>query len=394
MTTAVCVARVSTPQQNIDTQVHEMNSYCDNKGYDVVHTMYISVSAYRDMPRELLHFVDKLNSFITGDNRYSYVDASHEMKTIYEQVLSGNNIVFVFSDVDRMSRNVCAGINFVESIMSMNGRVEFVREPILDCRTPEGRNMLRIKLSQAELESDKIGLRVKARFALKRFHNEHIGRTSYGTKIDSTTKRLVENPEEKFIIGIITVMNGNYTVEDVLTCIYQYHLAYRPAFVEPGYGIYVDGVVLERSALFTATATQMAEILNGFNVRKRGRSWNSKMIKAMCKKFAVPVVYTMPVVDIPVMDTDDTSLNYDDQTCDNALGGEQDSREDVSGEYSPPEEEHNSSEEEYNSSEEEYNSSEEEYNSSEEEYNSSETDDSEPIVVSEASSFNSFMSVD
>ena len=63
-----------------------------------------------------------------------------------------------------MSRNVIEGILFIKQLKSIDVNVKFVREPALDINTPDGMNLLRIKLSQGELESDKIGLRLRNAF--------------------------------------------------------------------------------------------------------------------------------------------------------------------------------------------------------------------------------------
>ena len=137
----VAVLRTSTKKQNLDIQRKEIINYVStNMPLYINNIDFIDIqqSAYHSIPNEIEELV---------------CDLEYEKNTtVYDTI--------IFSDVDRLSRNVINGIEIINRIKNIVGqkvKVLFIREPSIDIYTIHGMNLLRNKLSYSELESDKIG---------------------------------------------------------------------------------------------------------------------------------------------------------------------------------------------------------------------------------------------
>lgn len=264
------IARVSTKEQSVDVQINEITTYCNKKNYKNEYILQLHSSAYNKIPSEIDDF---LTLFETKD-----YDKLLDM-TNFE--FNGQRIVIVFSDVDRLSRNVIHGIEFINRIKKLGFMIEFIREPIIDCYTPDGMNLLRIKFSQAELEADKISQRVILKNKLRRITGEHIGPVPFGKHI--VFKKLVNNPEEIAIIDIIDKMNRVFSVNDILVSIQNYHNTYHPALIESKYSLYRGEKEYKQHIIPRLSLTDMANIMNDFNITKRGKKWTARMIDYVYK---------------------------------------------------------------------------------------------------------------
>jgi len=251
------ILRISTKTQNLEVQRHELTQFAQDNGLNIIDWVEMDgISAYHDIPNALDIAINQLEC-------HRYPDQVN---------------VLLFSDVDRLSRNVENGLKIYERIHTLGIRMRFAREPQLDLSTPEGRHLFRMKLSQAQLESDKISERVHAANISKRFLGQPIGASPYGYHTIRGVR--CANPQETAVLMILMMLYGDYTTGQILDAIYNYHLIFAPDDIEKdGYAIYRGEQIMNRDEIFYGDEDDFASILNTFGLIKRGRKWTNSMIK-------------------------------------------------------------------------------------------------------------------
>jgi DNA invertase Pin-like site-specific DNA recombinase len=304
---AVVIARVSTPQQNLENQKSELIEFCSTRNLHVTEIIEIKESAYNNVPKQMRYFLDNLDDTDPEDEE---PDVTH----------------VVFQDVDRMSRNTINGIKIIEKLKNAGITVLFARDSCIDCNTPDGMNMIRYKLSCAELESDRLGQRI--RNALFFSPNRHLCRpVPYGQK--RTGNKYVNYPQEQFIIQLIIKMKKyNTIVFEVLQHIYDYHVNFDKYHLEKQYAIYArNNEPMCATKQVRCTYSDIANILNGYNITKRGTLWTLCKVMTICKKNKCENIHEIHLTKqkrVPLlcdMDTDDddsSNGSYDSDDSDNS----------------------------------------------------------------------------
>jgi DNA invertase Pin-like site-specific DNA recombinase len=258
MSEVLAVLRISTKQQDLDNQRKEVSDYCIMKGYDIFDIIEIKKSAYKKVPKEILELVEKIEK--------------EEYKNIKK---------LIFADVDRFTRNIKNGMDILSRLQKCNVIIEFVRENI-DYTTPIGMKLLKYKMVDAEYESDMISQRVSNSLICKKFMKYHIGGVKFGKKI--INKKLVNNEEEQYIIKIIKMFNRpSIKIGEVMEEIENYHINYKTESLEEEYYVIYNGYRLNGSeSISMFTYTELSQLLNEYDIKKRGHKWNGLMVKRIC----------------------------------------------------------------------------------------------------------------
>lgn len=289
----VIIARVSTTEQNAETQLHECNEFCEEKNLNAIETVDIAESAYKTIPKQLRDIVNRIEN---GELKVG---------------------ALVFTDVDRFSRKVLHGLHIIETLKNNNVKLLFVREPMLDMSTPDGMCLMRHKLSQAELEADKISQRVKHALTIKKFLGHHVGVVPFGKMC--IKNKLYDNPQELMIINIIgKLCSHNTSVCEILYNICQYHRTYKTDNVENEYILHNNGIKMDPSETLRITIPNIALLLNQYNITKRNKEWNASMIHNICKqhKFNKPgASYKIRYESSDESCDESYDESYDDKPC-------------------------------------------------------------------------------
>lgn len=248
---AIIVVRVSTLKQDADMQIKDIYKYCNEKNYSVINCIRVNKSAYNKIPTEFIE--------------------------LWSQLENSQNepVVLVFWDVDRLSRNVVHGIYLVDKLKKLKCQIEFVKEPQINIYTPHGMDFLRQKLSNAQLESDKISQRVTSALQAKRERGEPIHRKFGQTIIN---KQLVIDNLELDIIKFIHLMSKPFIVKDAHTFLNELFCQHSELFQGATAKIFRVGEELAEDDYVHFTYHQIAENLNYYKLTKRGKLWTPVMI--------------------------------------------------------------------------------------------------------------------
>lgn len=138
--------RVSTKQQATDVatsftiQVQHCVGFCAMQGWDMAEIVQEVASS------------KKLSN-------------QSKLLTMIHTMAPGDKLLVM--RVDRLSRNVLQALTLIDTLKEKNIQLHSTLEQY-DCETPEGMYFMRLALSQAQLENDKLGQKIKwARAAIK-----------------------------------------------------------------------------------------------------------------------------------------------------------------------------------------------------------------------------------
>jgi DNA invertase Pin-like site-specific DNA recombinase len=115
--------------------------------------------------------------------------------------------------MSRFSRNTLQGLQFIEKLNQMNCDLYNSRDKI-NYNNIINRNMFRIRLSEAQNESEVMSMRQKNSINIRKRMGYKFGRVPYGYRAEriNGVRKFVLEPNEKKIIGtIIELKNKNHS---------------------------------------------------------------------------------------------------------------------------------------------------------------------------------------
>lgn len=200
-----------------------------------------------------------------------------------------NSTVLIYS-VDRFSRSVEKGMNFLEKMLKQNTRLIFVEDGIVFDRKTSKKVNPQIKklLELAENESRTLGRRISKS---KQFNIEKGlytgGRIKYGYQTrkyqrgNKIYQKYVKNKYEQNVIKFIILCRTKNTSANQINKILKY--LYKGNDYEDLTLYYGDKETekLQSSLSFT----NIAEILNDYGILRRGRKWNVCNVSLLFKRY-------------------------------------------------------------------------------------------------------------
>jgi len=112
----------------------------------------------------------------------------------------GSGMVLVVDSADRLARDMLVALTIRHQVDRAGCQIEFADgSPVTD--TPEGELFGNILAAFAGYERARFARRTKAGLAKKLARGEWLGKPPIGHRIDSATKRLVDNPEEQAAVA-------------------------------------------------------------------------------------------------------------------------------------------------------------------------------------------------
>ena len=201
-----------------------------------------------------------------------------------------SNITLLVYRVDRFSRNVNHGIELLETAEINNIRIIFVRDNLhFTNANPNNKDYMKIltELSEAEKESDKISQRLKETIFYKKSKGLYIGGiVPYGYNVENTFegKKLIVNKYEQHVIDFIILCREDdkktkQRLNKLLKLIAKKN--YRSIKLEDKKGVsmnFMEGYM---------TFTDIAALLNEYEVYKRKNKWTDNMINTIYKNNTV-----------------------------------------------------------------------------------------------------------
>lgn len=278
--------RVSSENQDINNQMFEVSSYLWKRG--IQHPQYISMvgSAYRS-PHPIMK--NAIDSFISSP-----------------ETLRPKEVVF--AAVDRLSRNVDAGVEMIKTLRGLNIDVSFARTPNLNIYTEEGWDEFLELLKAAEVEGNNISTRSRLGWQRKRQFDEEQRLLQQQTGIPpakrvpspptSSTPMpyhfMTLSPEQRNayyrdnLYLIYLFGNDNATVGDILKQIKKMHKKYAPQLLEESYGIKTGNQRWDSNQVFVGNDEDFANLMNVYHLGPSGPGaydrWSADTINAVFER--------------------------------------------------------------------------------------------------------------
>jgi DNA invertase Pin-like site-specific DNA recombinase len=200
--------------------------------------------------------------------------AFHKVPNVLKTVINLSKCNILISDISRFSRSVDVGLDMAKTALKNKNRIVFIQEQF-SCSTPDDLILLAQHLQGTESESRTIGIRIKKARNYLIENGMHAGGTApYG--YDVVEHKAVRNQYEQNVLQFIRKCQQNRISSDDLnnmmiditkTKIYDPIICYDKNDV---------AVVNITERL---TNPEIADLLNSYDIDKRGLSWTAAMIK-------------------------------------------------------------------------------------------------------------------
>lgn len=194
--------------------------------------------------------------------------------------------------VDRFSRNMEYGMECLLKIISLGIEILFFDTPNLNVKTPEGLNLFSDYLRIAQMSSDTQSCKIKESIAIRKENG--IATTSvpvFGTEFykgPDDKNYFKHNEQEIMILAIICMLNGRYTNDHIMRAIRVYEKKSNIDHTIRTMYDYDFVKFSDRHKVYFGTDKTFAEILNYFNILKRGENWTPGTIRYQWTKNAQP----------------------------------------------------------------------------------------------------------
>jgi len=263
----IIYARISSPNQaeyngqhfSIENQISRCTEYCQTNLFNITDVVTEVVSA-RD--------INKQNGLIN----------------IYNTKSNCNLVVF---NISRFSRNTSQALDWINKFKSKHINIIFMEENI-HLTSFIDMHRLRLGLSQAELESNQISHRIKSTNNLLKSKGWKFGRESFGYKScrQKGIRKFQINKEEQMIMDFIIGSRKGVSCRKINKLLNK---------IIPTNKIpikYYDSDDITPIESFSKpnmlTFTEIADLLNDYNIKNRSREWNYGMVSRIYKNVSNP----------------------------------------------------------------------------------------------------------
>lgn len=200
--------------------------------------------------------------------------------------------ILLFYNLSRFSRNTRQALNLIEKLKSRGITLVSAQEDI-DTSTAFGRQTLRSQLSSAEYESDVIGERVRRVREFKKSLGGHVGSVPYGYKTEAKEvehegnlvmiKEVAQDTYERKVIRFILEAYRCRLSSDELTSLMMEIKTCRDSYPIVFYD--EEGDVIDHLKPKSLTHTEIATLLNNYEVTRRGKVWTSSSVSTIVSKY-------------------------------------------------------------------------------------------------------------
>tara|TARA_B100000242_G_C42812318_1_gene377669 strand:- start:15 stop:668 length:654 start_codon:yes stop_codon:yes gene_type:complete len=195
------------------------------------------------------------------------------------------NINIIFYNISRFSRNTKDALEFVDKCKAINIVIHFVEEGIKLTHFSD-MHRLRLGLSQSELESNQTSHRISSNNLLLKSKGWKFGRPSFG--LESCKKKGIRlfktNKTERAIMEFIFHARNGVSCK-VLNKYLNKIIPNNKTPIE-----YYDDDELTKIEHFskanTLSFTEIADLLNDYNILNRTRQWNAITIRRIYNNLA------------------------------------------------------------------------------------------------------------
>ena len=247
-------SRVSTNQQGPDS-LDVQRAICEN--------FLISNNL------ELNGTFDEVSSAYNGKQKV--------LEGIIESKLNSNIIV---KNISRFSRDVLKGMGYIEKAKSKNIIFWFVDDH-LNTSNPTNYHQIRVKMSEAQLESENISKRSKDAIKVKKAKGWKFGKAKFGYKaiIENGIRKMRSNIDEKKIVDFISEARHGRSCRILNGKLKKIVANPPPIFFYDKYGNRIENFDSPK----TLTYKEISDLLNSYNISNRGNLWKSSTVSRTLK---------------------------------------------------------------------------------------------------------------
>ena len=250
---AILYTRVSTNSQgdeSLATQNQLCLSYLNSQGV-TLSSSYNEVSSAYNGPQNSLNWI--LNNF--------------------------HNCWLYIYNVSRFSRNCIIGGNLIKVASSRNINIHFIEEN-LDTSNPTHTHQIRVKMSEAQLESETLSNRLLNRNKLLRETGWKFGNPKYGktAKVVLGKRKFYKSPDESNVIDFIIQARSCTSCRQLNNKLKKINPTNAPIHFYDS-----DGVtkISNFTAAHTLTFQEIADLLNDYDIEKRGKEWTASSVSSV-----------------------------------------------------------------------------------------------------------------
>jgi DNA invertase Pin-like site-specific DNA recombinase len=207
-------------------------------------------------------------------------------KILTDLIEQNNNTQIIFSSVDRYSRNLNVGLALANIAIKNNNKLIFIQEKLI-CEDKSGLLKLKQYLANSESESNSISCRIKRTRTFLINNGMYTGGPiPYGYSIEN--KKLIQDTHELNIINFIKYcMNDTITYEVINLKMKQLQSSTKLKEPPTKYipiNLYDNDKII-KTLDKNLSLLEISDILNSYNILKRGVLWCPRTIKTAIKTY-------------------------------------------------------------------------------------------------------------
>lgn len=200
--------------------------------------------------------------------------AFNKVPGVLKTVINLKKSTIIISDISRFSRSISIGIEMATTSIKNKNKIVFIQEKFV-CSEYADLTLLEKQLKKTEGESLTIGIRVKRSRDYLIEKGLFVGAFApYGHNI--INRKAIENVYEQNVLKFIDACK-TFNITSVILNKNMNIISKLPIY-EPIICYSKDGSISDRITTRLAN-TEIANLLNSYNVDKRGKKWSSSMIK-------------------------------------------------------------------------------------------------------------------
>jgi DNA invertase Pin-like site-specific DNA recombinase len=209
------------------------------------------------------------------------------MTTLHDILSTSRNTAVVMHDVSRFCRNVVDGLKMLDVALAKNNTLVFVADSLTITNTNKSACIDQFTglLKGAEVESHRLGERIKTAQKYLRDTGKYSGGcVPYGLQVKRSPNHyvdgtLIENEQERQIMAFIAICKKPVISTDDLNTHMRKITTAVPYVNIQCYD--KDQVTPLKTINTPLTNSEIADILNDYHIKKRGRVWTAAMVKSV-----------------------------------------------------------------------------------------------------------------
>lgn len=192
------------------------------------------------------------------------------------------NINLYVLNISRFSRNIINGLDLIQRANKNNINIIFIEEE-LNTANKNSIHQIRVKLSEAQMESETISNRISNLNNILLGKGWKFGAAEFGKRATNVggVRTFLYNNEEKKIIDFIIEAREGISALKLNNKLKKIDRNFAPIN-------FYDSDGITKISYFDKSKTlsfpEIADLLNDYNIKKRGKEWTASMVSSIYNK--------------------------------------------------------------------------------------------------------------